>query len=236
MIQDEFGTNQIWGTQKAIQFRDHRRAQVILNSIVPLSEKKILELGPGSGFLLELLKQEKTHYQFLAIEKSRSFYQNLKKQSYPSCINIQNAEAITFLENNLQPFSHITGVGILHHIWYHPNWVSLLKKNIEPNGSLIFIEPNPHNPLARFIFSTSLGRALFKLESVESLKTPFQIQKELAQDFQEISITPFDLNYPFFNLSMMRGLTTIEKKIPKILLKSLSQSIIIQAKVKQDIS
>jgi SAM-dependent methyltransferase len=231
MIQDEFGINQIWGDKDNFRFRDFHRAQFILNSIKPLKGKKILELGPGQGTLLDLISLERDEYELLAVERSQDFYKSLVAKGYPSQIKIKNFEALFFLENNPQTFSHIVGIGVLHHIWYHPNWLALLRKNLEPNGSLIFIEPNPHNPLARFIFSTSLGRKLFKLESLESLKTLSQIKKELALDFQKISITPFDLNYPFFNLTLMKSMTTIEKKIPKILLKFLAQSIVVKANV-----
>lgn len=230
-IQDESGVNQVWNFSWAgNSYRQLLRSEVILRNLPKTEKYSVLEIGPGTGVLTQLLVKKKL--MITAIDQSKFFITQLRENKYLSDVTFINKEACLFLKENSLQYSAIVGIGILHHLWHDSNWTKKLYSNLDTNGIIVFIEPNPENIIARFIFNTDLGRKLFKLDPKEKLKKTTDIKKELLTYFNSIRIVQVDLNYPFFPKILMRLLTYIEKFLPKKFKKKICQSIAIVAQRK----
>jgi len=232
ILKDEAGQNQVWSGTRALDYRNQYRASLISRVIFEAQKKDILELGPGLGHLTQKLIQgdnqiyvvEKSHAFFLALENHYQTQQNL---------SLAHEDALTFLKQTGNQYDFIVGIGILHHLWHDPSWPQLLARKLKPIGSLVFLEPNPNNILAQFIFNTRLGRRLCSLEPKESLKSISAIHKSLSHDFCGLKLMHYDFNYPLFSLRLMKRLTQNEDKIPYPIRRYVSQSILIKASLKQ---
>jgi polyisoprenyl-phosphate glycosyltransferase len=214
----------------------------VKNCYVKNSFSPVLELGPGQGFLTELLIQE--GYRVTAVDSSSFFIEGLEKKLFfkPSIketlpehvITLKKQEALDFLQSHNSRFSHCVGIGILHHLWKHPSWAQFLAQSLDSEGEIIFLEPNPHNPLARFIFNTPLGRYGMKLDPEESLKDQSSLLEDLRPYFHSITLEPFDWIYPGTPCFLIPFILDLEKRLPFFIKKYGAQSLLIQAKKKHN--
>lgn len=229
IIRDENSYAQIWDHST----RQARRVRLLLTTLKSLITTdlsyQILELGAGQGLLSLTLAQQ--GYSVTAVEKSKKIFRQYLDRQSETHLKCFCQEALDFLDQNSSSrYQAIVGMGILHHIWHDQTWSKKLYQASDVNGILIFLEPNPDNPISRWIFKTNWGRSVFRLDPEEQLKNIDDIRRELlTAGWEEIQITPFDMLYPFFPSYCKELVEYLEASLPTFLKKCFSQSILIVA-------
>ncbi|MCS6837829.1 MAG: class I SAM-dependent methyltransferase [Bdellovibrionaceae bacterium] len=230
IIKDEQGISLAWGLSKSIEQRARRRAFWVACFVENLpSGSRILEIGPGLGYLTELLV--KKNLSVTTVEQSEKIYRMIKNKMHRLKVTIINKNFLDLNWSDTDERYHaLVGVGILHHFWYHPEWSHLISKPIRNGGKIVFLEPNPRNIIAQFIFNTRFGRYLFSLDPKECLKKEPMIIRDLQKaGFNNITISPCDLMYPLPVNLPAKYFDQMEKNVPQFLLKLTAQSILIYA-------
>lgn len=234
-IQDNRGYNQKYKPSRALDIREQRRCGYILSRMEPGSEKRILEIGCGTGELAFMMAQ-KTNCQILGVDICVPFIEQARKNfSRPNLeFKVLDFNDVASLKNVTaeSQFDYVVGNGILHHLYYNMdealvNIHSLLKIG----GKLIFLEPNFYNPYCLLIFKVKPFRKLARLEPCETTFTKRAITKKLEKaSFADIEVeyrdflvpgTPDFLIYPVIKIG------SLIEKIP--VLNILAQSIYISA-------
>ena len=134
-------------------------------------------------------------------------------------------------KNVHQKFDYLIGNGILHHLYYNLNEsLATFKKILNPNGKIIFMEPNIYNPYVAAIFKNSTLRNWAKLEPDEMAFSKDFIQQKLrASEFKNIKITYKDFLLPGVPELMIAPSIVVGDILEKTPLKLVSQSILICA-------
>lgn len=232
IIPDEHGVSQIWSPYLNQNFRSHRRVRMLIDRLTVSLNSPALELGPGQGHLTKALVTN--GFYVCSVEKSSYFFNALLKYSNNELKSLEliQQEALDYLASQSSQkklYRTILGIGILHHIWYHPRWSLLLSSNLTPGGSLLFLEPNPKNILAKLIFRTRLGRYFFRLDPKENLKDLQELHQELRSEFDKITVEPMDLLYPGMPRMLNGLITKAERWMPQSIKWYFCQSILIRA-------
>ena len=235
-IQDNRGYNQKYKPSKALELREQRRCGYILNKMEPGTDKKILEIGCGTGELAHMIAQ-KTDCKILGVDICVPFIEQARRNFSRSNLEF---EVLDFNDaDNLKKvtaeckFDYVVGNGILHHFYYNLDEVlgnihSLLKNG----GEIIFLEPNFYNPYCLLIFKIKLFRKLARLEPGESTFTKNTIAGKLKNaSFADITVEYRDFlvpGTPGFLIKPVVLLGGIIEKVPG--LNMMAQSIYISAR------
>jgi 2-polyprenyl-3-methyl-5-hydroxy-6-metoxy-1,4-benzoquinol methylase len=229
IIRDENNYSHIWNHA----IRQDRRVKLVVSILKsflsPPLKYQILELGAGQGLLGRALARE--GFSIHAVEKSPVLYSCYLATQPSIHLKCYQDEALSFLQANFEtPYRAIVGIGILHHIWHDPSWAKKLYQASSADGIIVFLEPNPHNPIARWIFNTKFGRCVFKLDPQEKLKSIQDIKGELlSAGWKNLQMIFRDLYYPFIPSTLQKLVEGIESILPSFLSKYLTQSVLIIA-------
>lgn len=235
-IQDNRGYNQKYKLSRALELREQRRCGYILNKMEPDPEKKILEIGCGTGELAYMMAQ-KTNCKILGVDICVPFIEQARKNfSLPNLefkvLDFNDADNLKKATEE-QRFDYVVGNGILHHLYYNmdealANINSLLKTG----GKIIFLEPNFYNPYCLIIFKIKFFRKLAKLEPGETTFTKRAITKKLKKAlFSDIEVEYRDFLVPGTPDFLIKPVVMVGDMIERIpALNMLAQSIYISAR------
>lgn len=230
-VRDDRGYNQIWEETAATQIRAERRCDYLISLMTPNSQKKILEIGCGRGFMSHRLAQI-TGMQVLGIDLCDSFIQKAKELYRLPNLAFARQDFL-FPESLLpEPFDYIVGNGVLHHLYGNLSSALLrMKSMLRTGGRLVFLEPNLENPLVRLIFRTSLGRRIANLEPGEMAFSKKAIRTLLiSAEYQNVQVDYKDFLFPGVPEILVRPLIFLGDRLEKTpMLRSFSQSLGISA-------
>jgi SAM-dependent methyltransferase len=185
----------IWGWgSPAGKLRAQRRAKLIISGAILGPQKRVLEIGCGTGMFTELFAQ--TGASILAVDISPDLIYLAKQRGLP-------ADQVEFLNMRFEDcnvdrsFDAVIGSSVLHHLEVDQalrKIYSLLK----PGGCISFAEPNMLNPQIfmerKFRF---LRRVFWYISPDESAFIRGRLFRDLAKiGFDSIHITPFDWLHP----------------------------------------
>lgn len=230
-LRDDRGYNQIWEETAATQIRAERRCDYLISLMTAGSEKRILEIGCGRGFMSHRLAQV-TGMQVLGIDLCDSFIRNAKERYRLPNLAFAARDFLISEPPLPVPFDYIVGNGVLHHLFGRLS-LALARMNsmLTAGGRIIFLEPNLENPLVRIIFRTSFGRRLANLEPGEMAFSRKRIQKLLiAAEYRNVQVNYKDFLLPGMPGFLVRPLILLGDRLEKTpLLRSFSQSLGISA-------
>lgn len=184
----------IWGqTTKAGQIRVERRSQ-ILTSLAELdTDKKILELGCGTGEYT--LRLAKTNSKIISLDISRVLIERAKQKIKSPNVNfiVADAENLPFKENT---YDAVVGNAVLHHLNLD-NALPEIKRVLKSGGKIAFTEPNMLNPQNLIVKNIKIIKKLVGESPDERAFFRWQICRLLRhKGFSDVVIKPFDFLHP----------------------------------------
>ena len=225
-LKDDRGYNQIWVDAKSTRVRASRRCDYMISNMHPSPEKKVLEIGCGTGANSHMLAT-RTGMQVLGTDLCEPFIAEAKaKFALPNLrYEILNFNQPTRFDGQL--FDYIVGNGILHHLYFHlDEALGNMKTLLKPRGRIIFMEPNLCNPYVYFIFSYPLLRKAASLEPEEmAFSKSFATQKLRNAGFENIKVEYKDFLLPGVPDFMIKPLVLAGKFLENMPLNVLSQSL-----------
>ncbi|MGB9498850.1 MAG: class I SAM-dependent methyltransferase [Dissulfuribacterales bacterium] len=179
-----------WGTPAGKE-RALRRARLIAQGAELSVDKKVLEIGCGSGLFTEMFAGYGA--KITAIDISSDLLEIAKKRGLPS-------KRITFLEKRFEdtlfdaPFDAVIGSSVLHHLDMATGFHKIFQF-LKPGGVMSFAEPNMLNPQ---VFAERKFRRWFPYVSPdETAFIPWRLGNDLkTAGFEDIRIVPFDWLHP----------------------------------------
>lgn len=225
-IKDEAGHSQIWLPTPGNAARAEWRIQKILRSLPP--HANVLEVGCGYGDLTKALL-EAGHF-VTAVDQSAKMISTTKNrcQNLPNLI-LHNEDIFSYLNKNKEKYDAIVGIGILHHLTKKlPEFLQMISQHTQPDGRALFWEPNRQNPIVKFIFGTTWGRHLFKLEEDEDAFSKASFKIFAAPNFKSVITETQDWAYPYLTEKIVHLLRVAERYAPTCLNSCIAQSLWIE--------
>lgn len=229
-IKDDRGFNQIFEQSEGNLVRLKRRADWMIGEMDVQVDKKVLEVGCGTGYVAFTIAQQ-THMQVLGADLCVPFIEEAKtKYNLPNL----SFEALDFnkaAESIHNKFDYIIGNGILHHLYYNLDDVFItFRKILNPGGKIIFMEPNLYNPYVAAIFKNKYLRKKTSLEPDEmAFSKKFITEKLKKAQFGNINVGYKDFLLPGIPNWMIKPSIVTGNVLEKTPLNFLSQSILISA-------
>jgi ubiquinone/menaquinone biosynthesis C-methylase UbiE len=216
---------QVWHwSSPAGKIRFQRRANII-KKFIKNSNKKVLELGCGTGiFTQEIAKTINTIY---AIDISEVLLK--KAQARVPANNVifsrDNAYQTKFKSST---FDFIVGSSVLHHLDINLA-IKEIYRLLKPTGKFLFTEPNMINPQIALERNVPLIRKLTNNSPNETAFIRWLLKPKLQKaGFKNVQITPFDFLHPSTPSSMIKSVKFISKLLESTsILKEISGSLII---------
>jgi 2-polyprenyl-3-methyl-5-hydroxy-6-metoxy-1,4-benzoquinol methylase len=182
-----------WGTP-AGKLRARRRAELIVSGASLDPQKRVLEIGCGTGMFTEIFAQ--TGANILAVDISPDLLQVAQKRGLP-------IDRVKFLEKRFEdcdvdePFDAVIGSSVLHHLELNEALAKIYSL-LKPGGCMSFAEPNMLNPQVFLERKFHFLRSVFWYVSPdETAFVRWQLHKSLAKaGFETIRIAPFDWLHP----------------------------------------
>ena len=229
-IVDDRGYNQGFKETPALIKRMERRADWMLAEMAGGSDKKVLEIGCGTGYVSYYLAK-KTEMKIIGSDLCEPFIEQASKTYQLSNLSYETLDFNEAARSVHKTFDYIIGNGILHHLYYNLDEALItFKKILNPNGKIIFMEPNIYNPYVAAIFKNTKLRNWAKLEPDEMAFSKDFIQQKLrATEFKNIKITYKDFLLPGVPEIMITPSIVVGDILEKTPLKLVSQSILICA-------
>jgi SAM-dependent methyltransferase len=230
-IKDTDGYNQVWRNSESNQIRSRRRSEMFIQKMNVSNSKKVLEIGCGLGTNSFYMAQ-KTGMHTTGIDICEPFiHQAALNYQLPNLqyevLDFNNPDKIAG-----RKFDYIVGNGILHHLYYQLDDTLLqFKKLLNPNGRIIFMEPNIYNPYCALIFKVPFLRKKANLEPDEmAFSKPFINNKLSKLGFKNIDVSYKDFLLPGLPLLLVKPVVAVGSIVEKIpVLNMLTQSIFIEA-------
>lgn len=182
-----------WGT-RAGRLRAVRRANLITKGAGLRPNKKVLEIGCGTGLFTELFAQTGAH--ILAVDISDRLLNIAKERKLPS--KRIRFLAARFEDCNLEgPFDAVIGSSILHHLDLKVA-LSKIYTLLKPGGFMCFAEPNYLNPQVFIERKFSFWRSIFWYVSPDEIAfLRWKLNNLLVNSgFESSKIVPFDWLHP----------------------------------------
>jgi 2-polyprenyl-3-methyl-5-hydroxy-6-metoxy-1,4-benzoquinol methylase len=229
-IKDDRGFNQIYKQSETNLIRLRRRADWITNEMNATPDKKVLEIGCGTGYVSYYIAK-KTGIQVIGSDLCEPFIEEAKeKHILPNLtfLILDFNKATATVHNK---FDYIIGNGILHHLYYNLGEVlPTLKTLLNPQGKIIFMEPNIYNPYVAAIFKNKRLRKQAHLEPDEMAFSRIFIRKKLQSvGFKNVKVRYKDFLLPGTPRLLVKPSIIIGNILEKTFLKFISQSILISA-------
>jgi len=229
-ITDDRGFNQIFEQTEGNLIRLKRRADWMIQEMAPSPNKKILEIGCGTGYVSYYLA-EKTQMQMIGSDLCKPFIEEAKAKYVSPKLSYEVLDFNEAANSIHNKFDYIIGNGILLHLYYNLSDVfPTLKNLLNPGGKIIFMEPNIYNPYVAAIFKNPTLRKWANLEPDEMAFSKSYIDKKLRNaDFKNINIAYKDFLLPGIPEIFIKPSISIGNILEKTPLKIISQSILISA-------
>ena len=229
-IVDDRGYNQGFRETYALKKRMERRADWMINEMQISAGKKVLEIGCGTGYVAYYIAQ-KTPMQVIGSDLCIPFIEGAKENYVLPNLSYDTLDFNKAAATVNNKFDYIIGNGILHHLYYNLDEVLITLKNLlNPDGKIIFMEPNIYNPYVAAIFKNSMLRKWAKLEPDEMAFSKTFIQEKLQiAGFNKITTTYKDFLLPGIPQILVTPSIVIGNVLEKTPLKYISQSILISA-------
>jgi len=212
-----------WGTP-AGKIRARRRAKLIIAASELNSDKKVLEIGCGTGLFTEIFAE--TGAEIISVDISPELLQKAMARNLPPTVHILEKR---FEDCDLDgPFDAILGSSILHHLAVKAA-LTKIHDLLKPGGVISFAEPNFLNPQ---VFLERNFRKWFPYTSPDEIAfVRWHLKKDLEEaGMIKVEITPFDWLHPSTPeklISQVISLGQICEKIP--ILNEFSGSLLIRA-------
>jgi 2-polyprenyl-3-methyl-5-hydroxy-6-metoxy-1,4-benzoquinol methylase len=222
------GAEAIWGWESAAgRIRAVRRAELISAGAKLLKDKRVLEIGCGTGNFTQIFST--TQASIIAVDISPELIEIAKKSNLPH-------DRVEFIPKPFEecaidgPFDAIIGSSIIHHldisVALHKMF-SLLK----PGGIISFAEPNMLNPQIAIQKNIPFIKKMVGDSPDETAFYRWQIASELKNvGFKNISVIPFDWLHPAvpkFFIGIVSAAGKILEKLP--ICREFSGSLLITA-------
>jgi SAM-dependent methyltransferase len=196
-VSDERGFNQVFRPVGTTPYRAQRRYDWFVKQAQALSATRILEIGCGLGDAAYHVARS-TGSEVLGIDLSPAFIDAAKKRFSAPNLTYRVLDIWSADFDSLGCFEIVIGNGILHHL--RPQLVetlSRLRRLAAPGGGIAFIEPNLLHPACRFLFGTSIGRRVGKLEPDEMAFRAGELTDAVsAAGWRDINVKTADLLLP----------------------------------------
>jgi ubiquinone/menaquinone biosynthesis C-methylase UbiE len=221
----------VWGRAgEAGKRRLERRAKMVIDYCQLGADKKVLEIGCGTGTLTEVLA--KTGATVVATDIFPEFLKAVEgKIGVNSNVSYKIADAETLEGFADASFDAVVGLSILHHLDVDKT-LSNIYRVLKPGGLMAFAEPNMLNPqialqknippLKKVMGDSPDETAFFRWSFAKKIKT---------SNFSSNTVVPFDFLHPIipnFLAAAVDKLGLVLEKIPFI--KEIAGSVFIGAK------
>jgi len=229
-IVDDRGYNQGFKETVSLRKRMDRRADWMIGEMDMNPDKRILEIGCGTGYLSYYIAK-KTGIRVEGTDLCKPFIEEASRNYVLPNLSYYSLDFNQAPENVHERFDYVIGNGILHHL-YHNIEESLhtLKKLVNRGGKIIFMEPNIYNPYVAAIFKSKALRKWARLEPDEMAFSKKFIEKKLGDAaFQNINVKYKDFLLPGIPAFFIRPSIILGNILEKTPLKFISQSIFITA-------
>lgn len=229
-IVDDRGYNQGFKETPALIKRMERRADWMIRRMDVRPDKKILEIGCGTGYVSWYIARQ-TNMQVLGSDLCEPFIEQAKKKYILPNLSYETLDFNKAAASVHNKFDYIVGNGILHHLYYHLDEVFVtLKDLLHPQGKIIFMEPNIYNPYVAAIFKNKKLRKWARLEPDEmAFSRGFIREKLVRTGFSDIEIRYKDFLLPGTPQLLVTPSIVIGNILEKTPLAFISQSILISA-------
>ena len=229
-IVDDRGYNQGFKDSFALKKRMERRADWIIEEMSDNIEKRILEIGCGTGYLSYYIALQ-TGMQVIGSDLCKPFIEGAKEKYRLPNLTFTTLDFNIAAESLSQKFDYIIGNGILHHLYYNlDNVLVTFQKILNPKGKIIFMEPNIYNPYVAAIFKNKQLRKWAKLEPDEMAFSKRFIYKKLEKaQFKGIKVSYKDFLLPVMPRFLVNPSIYVGEILEKTPLKLVSQSLLIRA-------
>jgi len=229
-IVDDRGYNQ--GFKETISWRKRmdRRADWMIGEMDMNPDKRILEIGCGTGYLSYYIAK-KTGIRVEGTDLCKPFIEEASRNYVLPNLSYYSLDFNQAPENVHERFDYVIGNGILHHLYHHlEESLHTLKKLVNRGGKIIFMEPNIYNPYVAAIFKSKALRKWARLEPDEMAFSKKFIEKKLGDAaFQNINVKYKDFLLPGIPSFFIRPSIILGNILEKTPLKFISQSIFITA-------
>jgi 2-polyprenyl-3-methyl-5-hydroxy-6-metoxy-1,4-benzoquinol methylase len=200
------------------------------------AEKKILEIGCGTGELAYMMAQ-KTGSKILGVDICVPFIEQAgKNYNLPNLefqiLDFNDKDSLRKLTAEYK-FDYVVGNGILHHLYYNMDEaLGNIHSLLNTGGKIVFLEPNFYNPYCLLIFKIKLFRKLARLDPCETTFTKTFITRKLKNAaFTDIKVEYRDFLVPGTPEALIKPVILIGNIVEKIpVLKMIAQSIYISAR------
>ncbi len=171
-----------------------------LRRVSSLSPLRILEIGPGTGYLLDhLLDQTTRSVAYTALEHSSAMAETLRQRFSHRCRHFEvitcsaSAENVRFGDG---PYDIIMGSSILHHLPDYAEVIPTLADQLSPGGVLYFVREPIHRDdcapasfLADFLERryAAINRILMR----PAMQRRFWPRKVKAEDARDVAVHMF---------------------------------------------
>lgn len=228
-IIDDRGFNQGFELVKSTEVRMQRRAKWMMDEMDISSEKKVLEIGCGTGEVSYWIAQQ-SKLNVLGTDLCVPFIKDAQQKYQLPNLQYEILDFNQPEQVRNRKFNYIIGNGILHHLYYNlDNALSTLHNLLDEKGKIIFMEPNIYNPYCAVIFN--IARDWANLEPDEmAFSKGFIIRKLRGAGFSSTKVYYRDFLLPGVPDALIQPsivLGNVLEKIPVI--KMVSQSLFIVA-------
>ncbi len=232
-IVDDRGYNQGFKETYALQKRMERRADWMIEQMDRGPNKKVLEIGCGTGYVSFYIAKE-TGAKVVGSDLCKPFIEEAREKYVLPNLVYDTLDFNVAADSLNERFNYIIGNGILHHLYYNLDNVLLtFKKLLEPTGKIIFMEPNIYNPYVAAIFKNKTLRKWAKLEPDEMAFSKNFISKKIhAAGFDNIDVRYKDFLLPGVPKWLVKPSISVGNVLEKTPLRVISQSILISAQNK----
>ena len=172
------------------------RIRYILENIKQIEKLDVLDLGCGGGLTCEPLSKLKANVT--GVDFIKENIKIAKEHALKSNLNIQYVKADLESFNIKKKYDLILMLEIIEHLDNWEQHISLIKKNLKPNGTVIFSSINK-TQFSRF-FAIYVAENLLhwipkETHNYDKLVSPKELEQELIQnDFIVDNITGMNFN------------------------------------------
>jgi len=229
-IKDDRGFNQIFEQSEGNLVRLKRRAEWMIAEMEVQPEKKIMEIGCGTGYVAYNIALQ-SGMQVLGSDLCLPFIEEARSKYPLPNLRFEVLDFNKAAESVHNKFDYLIGNGILHHLYYNLDDVfRTFREILQPGGKIIFMEPNLYNPYVAAIFKNKFLRKKASLEPDEmAFSKQFIRQKLIKAQFDDIKVSYKDFLLPGVPDWLIKPSISIGNVLEKTPLRIISQSILISA-------